>query len=312
MSNSMRSIRTERPAGRRLEVQMSWWGMSGLQGGAAGDTTEDKVRRIAEAGFDGINGFLPEPAGAQEWKRLLREYGLSFSVNAYPSSVGDLEGFLQRAAAYGGAIGHVNVQVMTPFVTGAPAQELLGGLQALVASYGIDVCIETHRGTATQDLLRTVRYVQALEDLRLTIDFSHYVTAGEMRTVSPEAEALLGILLTRTSAIHGRISNGEQIQVDPGEHGEHEAVPHFVRWWKRGMEYWLNDAGRGVVLPFVCELGPPPYAITRDECGERAEELGDRWAQSLWLARTARELWEEVSRESGGRDGEGRRGVSER
>ncbi|AEI40958.1 sugar phosphate isomerase/epimerase [Paenibacillus mucilaginosus] len=273
---------------------MSWWGMNGLQITGKNPSDEEKIRLIAEAGFDGVNGFLPEPGDAGAWKELLNGHGLSFSVNAYPASVPELEAFMQRAAAYDGEIGHVNVQVMTPFLTDAPAVELLEGLQALAGVYGIPVCIETHRGTITQDLLRTVEYVRAIESLRLTVDFSHYVTAGEMRTVSPEAEALLGTLLTRTSAIHGRISNGEQIQIDPGEHGEHEAVEHFVRWWKRGMEQWVQSAGREDVLPFVCELGPPPYAITRDEAAGRTEELGDRWSQSLWLARTARRLWEEA------------------
>ncbi|AFC29537.1 xylose isomerase domain-containing protein [Paenibacillus mucilaginosus 3016] len=273
---------------------MSWWGMNGQQITGENPSDEEKIRLIAEAGFDGVNGFLPESGDAGTWKELLNGHGLSFSVNAYPASVPELEAFMQRAAAYDGEIGHVNVQVMTPFLTGAPAVELLEGLQAPAGVYGIPVCIETHRGTITQDLLRTVEYVRAIESLRLTVDFSHYVTAGEMRTVSPEAEALLGTLLTRTSAIHGRISNGEQIQIDPGEHGEHEAVEHFVRWWKRGMEHWVQSAGREDVLPFVCELGPPPYAITRDEAAGRTEELGDRWSQSLWLARTARRLWEEA------------------
>ncbi|WP_429312768.1 sugar phosphate isomerase/epimerase family protein [Paenibacillus mucilaginosus] len=295
--NSTRFTRTEdRP---KLEVHMSWWGMNGLQITGKNPSDEEKIRLIAEAGFDGVNGFLPEPGDAGAWKELLHGHGLSFSVNAYPASVRELEAFMQRAAAYDGEIGHVNVQVMTPFLTGIPAVELLGGLQALAGGYGIPVCIETHRGTITQDLLRTVEYVRAIESLRLTVDFSHYVTAGEMRTVSPEAEALLGTLLTRTSAIHGRISNGEQIQVDPGEHGEHEAVEHFVRWWKRGMEHWVQSAGRDDVLPFVCELGPPPYAITRDEAAGRTEEIGDRWSQSLWLARTARRLWEEAGQETG-------------
>ncbi|WP_426452967.1 sugar phosphate isomerase/epimerase family protein [Paenibacillus sp. S-38] len=296
MLNSTRSIRIENPP--KLQVEMSWWGMNGLQITGRHPTDEDKVRLIAEAGFDGVNGFLPEPGKADAWKSLLQAYGLSFSVNAYPATVQELEEFLQRAAAYEGVIGHVNVQVMTPFVTGVPAVELLGGLQALEEIYGIPVCIETHRGTITQDLLRTVDYVRALEKLRLTIDFSHYVTAGEMRTVPPEAESLLGTLLTRTSAIHGRISNGEQIQIDPGDHGEHEAVEHFARWWKRGMEHWRQAAGRGAILPFVCELGPPPYAITRDEAAGRTEELGDRWSQSLWLARTARRLWTEAGGEA--------------
>jgi hypothetical protein len=48
------------------------------------------------------------------------------------------------------------------------------------------------------------------------------------------------------------------------------------------------------VLPFVCELGPPPYAITVCGKGDVQSEVSDRWTQSLLFARIARSLWERV------------------
>jgi hypothetical protein len=40
-------------------------------------------------------------------------------------------------------------------------------------------------------------------------------------------------------------------------------------------------------LVFVCELGPPNYAIT----DARGEELSDRWEEALTLKRLAHEAW---------------------
>ncbi|MFC5470247.1 sugar phosphate isomerase/epimerase family protein [Cohnella suwonensis] len=282
-------------ADQRLDVQMSWWAMDNLShSGGERLTVERKVRMIAESGFDGINGFIPKPEEADEWFDLLERYGLSFSLNAYPSSMQDLADFLKRAATLRRA-DFINLQVMKPFAIGEEAVKLLGGLDALAREAGIPAFIETHRGTVTQDLIRTAEFVEALPDLRLTIDYSHYVVAGELHTVSPEAEAWLGKLLPRTHSIHARVSNGEQVQVDCGEKGEHPMLAHFVRWWREGMRHWRADPGNeGKTFPVVIELGPPPYAITSDELGARTQELGDRWRQSLYLMKLVRELWDEA------------------
>ncbi|WP_237163529.1 sugar phosphate isomerase/epimerase [Paenibacillus sp. BIHB 4019] len=282
---------------RKLSVQMSWWGMEQVPDFAA-DTTAEKIRRIAGAGFDGINGFIPEPEHVAEWKELLPQHQLELSVNAYPASAAEMESFLEKAVRFGG-ISFINAQVMTPFVTGTEAESLLGAIKKLSRQAGIPVYVETHRGTITQDLIRTARYVRNLGQLDLTIDFSHYVLAGEMRSVRPEAEELLQELLVHTSSIHARVSNGEQIQIGM-EHEEAKAMlPLFERWWRKGMEQWLLRSQTGDSFPFVCELGPPPYAMTCHTGEDRGEgttvELSDRWRESLLYAERARRLWDSLA-----------------
>jgi hypothetical protein len=287
---------------------MSWWGMNGLgvQNGAGNEwSMEEKFRSIAEAGYDGINGMLPEGKEAEQWHRLLDQYNLSYSVNAYPKTVEELDDFLCKAKSFG-RVDFVNVQVMRPFLVGDQAVQLLGNMAELSRSAGIPAYIETHRGTITQDLLRTVEYAERLPGLELTIDFSHYVVAGEMHTVSHEAEELLQTLLTRTKSIHARISNGEQVQIDipmvasVGEEGavesefENSMLKHFQRWWLVGMRSWRQGAREDEVLPFICELGPPPYAITVHGPDGVQYEVSDRWTQALLFARIARSLWEQV------------------
>jgi hypothetical protein len=75
---------------------------------------------------------------------------------------------------------------------------------------------------------------------------------------------------------------------------EHPMLKHFQRWWLSGMRSWRQAAKENEVLPFVCELGPPPYAITVRVKDDVQCEVSDRWTQALLFARIARSLWEQV------------------
>ena len=47
------------------------------------------------------------------------------------------------------------------------------------------------------------------------------------------------------------------------------------------------------VLTFLCELGPPPYAIT----GPDGAELSDRWQDALRMKDMIRALWQRIAEE---------------
>lgn len=277
-----------------LDIHMSWWGMSNLLFDGRELNMEEKFQLISESGFQGIDAFTPEPGeSAEQWRELLKQYELGLSVNVYPRSVDEMREALERASAYGG-IRAINVQVLTPFVTGEAAVSLLTGIADLAYEYKLPVNVETHRGTITQDLIRTVEYVERIPNLRLTADLSHYVLAGEMLHVPEQAEAYFQLLLSRADCIHARLSNGEQIQVDIGTDGSHPMLERYGLWWKNGMHSWQQSHPDGGSLLFIPELGPPPYAITIDESSSRKREISDRWEQSLTLMRYARSLWDSI------------------
>jgi hypothetical protein len=274
----------------RLDIQQSWWAMAGVGDDGGEWSTEEKFERIAAAGFTGILGRLPEPQEARLWRRLLDEYSFSFGIHTFPTNRSDLEEQLDRAWEFG--VQYVNSQVMDSFVTDGEAIRLLGELIQAAEQAALPYFVETHRGRITQDLIRTADYVRALPGLRFTIDLSHYVLAGEMVEAQPKAEPYIDAILRRTSCVHGRISNGEQIQIDLGVGGEmHPAVALFRNWWARGMTYWLQEAVQGDVLPFVCELGPPGYSMTHPLTGR---EISDRWQQALALKELVEQVWSEA------------------
>lgn len=274
----------------RMEVHHSWWAMRGV-GDASGEwSMEQKLERIAEAGYAGILGRLPEESEKGKWRKLLDRYGLSFAVEAFPGDRGSFSSFLREAKPFG--VSYVNAQVQDAWVTGQNAVRLLGELLVEAADWQVPVFIETHRGRITQDLLRTVEYVENLPHMRLTIDLSHYVLAGEMLRPDERAERHFDRLLERTSSIHGRISNGEQIQVEfEPDFDEMALTERYLNWWTKGMKYWLKEAVPGDILPFVCELGPIPYALARRGSSSPAEGDYSRWEQGLWFMDLAQEAW---------------------
>ena len=50
------------------------------------------------------------------------------------------------------------------------------------------------------------------------------------------------------------------------------------------------------MLTFLCELGPPPYAIT----GPDGAELSDRWEDALMMKDMIRALWQRIADEEAG------------
>ena len=273
-----------------LHVEMSWWAMMGLGEHGQEWSDEEKFKQIADAGFNGINGYMPAPQEQEELVRRLDQYGLSFSITANVRSVVQLERLLQDAADFG-RIDYVNVHVPGPYIEGEAAAQLISDMIACGHKSGIPVYIETHRGMVTQDLLRTVQLVERLPELRLTVDFSHYVVAGELTMIPEESERMLQQLLPHTSSIHARVSNGEQIQVDVGPDGEHPMLEHYIRWWGTGMKHWRQNHAEGSSFPFVCELGPSSYAMTTSGDRDPQVEISDRWSQSLYFMRLARLIW---------------------
>ncbi|MDD9267305.1 sugar phosphate isomerase/epimerase family protein [Paenibacillus sp. GCM10023248] len=275
----------------KLEVGQSWWAMSGLGDGSAEWSMEQKFEKLAEAGFSSILGRLPEEREAERWHRLLRDYGFSFGVQMapFPWAGDDISSFLRRAKQFGAR--YINAQVLGPYMVHSDAVNGLDSLIRQAADVDIPFYVETHRGRITQDLLRTSEYVRALPELRLTMDLSHYIvgTAIGEEGADDATERLFGELLTRTASIHARVSNGNQVQIDIGDDGEHPLVKPFARWWREGMREWRAKASEGDVFPFVCELGPPSYAIVDRE----GKEISDRWRQALVLKRIAEEIWRE-------------------
>jgi hypothetical protein len=297
------NCRDGRDAPPRLQIVQNLWGLRAYPSAAAEWPDERKAQEIRAAGFDAFDVWA---GGASEedlarWKALAESNGLAIGVEFGPTKPEDAEAGIAAARRLGSV--YLDAHVASSFTPEKEAEALLRALVERCARAGMPLVIQTHRGRVTQDLLRTVAYARAIPDLRVDLDFSHYLVGGEMGgPLSPEAEAAFAVLMDRATMLDGRVSNGEQVQVDLLNPSYRAHVDRQAALWKRVMRTWLETARRGDVFPFRVELGPPDYAIL----GPDGREISDRWAQQKAMRDLVERLWNEAVAESGKGERHGR------
>jgi len=155
---------------------------------------------------------------------------------------------------------------------------------------GMQVLFETHRDCITNDMFMTLELLEAIPELRLCADLSHYALNREIGLpLSDEFDALFKRLLSRSDSFQGRISTNEQIQVPLGfpQHAAWEE--QHQEWWRWGLADWRTRAGVDETLIFLCELGPPPYAITDAKGCELSDRFGEAQLMKSWIE----QIWNE-------------------
>lgn len=276
----------------RLQVFQALWAMDRLNSPEA--SIAEKFDRVSAAGFDGMAIDL----GALSMEQALatvphfERTGLAGGLTAFPSSVEALRPALELAhriaAPFVVVIGQempVRFEDMVPVIE---------GWLRVAEHESMPIQFETHRNCITNDLFTTVQLLDAVPGMRLAADLSHYVVDREMPCPPPPAlQALITQLLQRSDSFQGRIAARGQIQIALDFPQNAKWVALFRDWWRQGFAAWrARHAGHDSAMVFLCELGPPDYAIT-DAVGN---ELSDRWGEALLLARWAREIWQDIPR----------------
>jgi hypothetical protein len=210
-------------------------------------------------------------------------------VNAFPDTEDDLLPLLRLACEFDATVVNVisGVMPMDP----RQAVPVVRRWMDEAASMDMKLLFETHRDGLLNDLYFTLQLMKLVPELRLCADLSHFVVDRELRTPVPvRDQALITSVLERSDGLQGRIATREQIQV-PIDFEQHRVwVDIFLGWWKEGMRMWRERNGADAALTFLCELGPPPYAIT----DANQQELSDRWQEALQIRSWVADLWQEL------------------
>lgn len=273
---------------QKLEVFQSLWAMEMRMPGVAERPMEENFRMVREAGYHGlcIDPAVHEIDQFRELMPLFQAYGLKCMVNAFPATLDELAPLLELAGEVNASLVNIIGQVMPLTV-----EEGAGVIERWMKDAeraGIPVLFETHRDCTLNDLYYTLQLIEAVPDMRLCADLSHFVIDREMRLPLTDSDRqYMQRILDRSDCFQGRIANREQIQVQIG-FPQHQAwVNQFRTWWRDGITAWRDRSEEDATLIFLCELGPPPYAMT----DANQSELSDRWAEALIIRDWVREIW---------------------
>lgn len=273
----------------RLRVQHSLWSLIKLPLNAGFDgisewTLDEKFAQVKGAGFEAVECWLSDD-NEREVKEALERHNLRLILGHRPYKIEDVQATALRAVRLGADF--IFAQPGSAFNSLDEIAQLVREGRKIANDNGLAFFVETHRNNFTENLPQTLQLIEAVPEIRFTADLSHFVVVGEFYGWDGEgALERIAPVLERTSHLHGRISNGEQVQVDVGD-GSTDPARFFVRLWSHAMRAWKEGAGPGDVFPYTSELGPPRYAITLPD----GREFSDRWAQSLVMKQLAEEAW---------------------
>jgi hypothetical protein len=279
---------------QKLEVFQSLWAMELRHPDQPERGHERNFAMIAEAGYDGVC-LDPAVDEIDKYRATLPQferYGLKRMVNLFPRHSRDMQPLLAFAKEIGAVKVNTIGQVMPVSVAGAIP--LIYRWLDAAAALGIDLLFETHRDSLLNDLYYTLEVLDAVPELQLTADLSHIVLEREFQLpLSLRDRGLLQRIHDRSDCFQGRVASREQIQVqlDFPQHAPWVAL--FKDLWKAGLRSWRERNAPDATCVFLCELGPPPYAITD---GGR-QELSDRWSEALQIRAWIREIWSDLDRE---------------
>ena len=246
------------------------------------DPLEEFLQRVTDSGFEATEIYLGSlKESPDEITRLHAAHGLRLigqiltQGQSFREHIQGLESQFEFAAQCN--VVFINSHAGRDIFSFEENEEVFQRAVELSRSSGIPILIETHRGRPTYSAIETRRYLEAIPELRLTADFSHWMVVHE----SDLADQGVNIepAIARADYIHARVGYAEGPQIpDPRATEWSHAVTRHLGLWQEIVNRHKRDGKE--TLYITPEFGPPAYMHTMPFTNQ---PVGDVWEQNVYM-----------------------------
>ncbi len=227
-----------------------YWGLESI-------SLAEAAKKVKAAGYDGME-VGAAASRAAEAARAMRDNGLELVLMAFGSGTNfadhkrqyraDLETLAAQKPRF------INAHTGHDFFTFEQNADLIRTADEVAKSTGVTILHETHRGRFSYSLPAIQHYLVTFPEMKLTADFSHWVTVAESY-LEPQADNLARAI-AQSEHIHCRVGQPEAPQVsDPRAPEWASALETHAKWWDQIRS---RPALTGRDLTVTCEFGPAP------------------------------------------------------
>ncbi len=235
------------------------------------------------SGYDGIEVWLPVDKNDQESLRsALKKHNL---LVAFLNGTDKTVHFQESLKAYTDNLKlllawkpvYINCHTGSDFYTMAQNKAFIDAAILLSTSEKIPIYHETHRGRFSYNLPDTKRYLQAIPDLKLNLDISHWMVVHESLLKDNDADLIQ--ILDRSYHIHARVGHEEAPQVNDPEAPEWASAleRHLDIWEQLIRQKWKEGKDTFTV---TTEFGPPNYLPTLPYT---QMPVSDQWRANVFI-----------------------------
>ena len=246
------------------------------------DPLEAFLQRVAASGFDATEIYLgslretPEEIG-----RLHTSYGLRLigqiltQGQSYQDHIKSFEAQFEFAAQCD--VAFINSHTGRDIFSFAENVQIFERVVQISRSSGISILVETHRGRPTYSAIETRRYLEAVPELWLTADFSHWMVVHESGLEDQREN--LELAMERADYIHARVGYAEGPQIpDPRAPEWQYAVKRHLELWQEIVDQHKKKGKDSLYI--TPEFGPPAYMHTAPFTNQ---PVGDVWEQNVYM-----------------------------